>query len=497
MKTEQPLRFLRRPPAVPLGQPRGRPAAGRPRRLRVGHGAGRRLLLRELLARRRAHRLQLRPRRHPAGLDGRRRRRLAPAGHRPRRPRPLPPLVPGRLRDRLHRRPRRRDERAGLHRPARRHRPAPAHRRRQGDQPARPLDARRQGADARLQPPRPRRRWTPTSSARRTGRWSRALPRPAASGADRCRAATAAAPCSVARPAAATTTSSSSTCREATSMRLTPHEGPGSFPSGRFSPDGRTVYLSSNAGRDLAAFARVALGDDGRPGPIEVLAARDDAELAEFALDESGATAALVWNVAGRDELALLDLATARSTPGPALPAETAGGLRFSRDGRLLALRRLRLRGPLRRLGARAPLGPPPPGDPQPAPRRGPGAAGAAGAWCASRPTTGSRSAAGSTGPAGATAPGRWSSASTAVPRGRSGRCSTPPTRRCSRGASPSSRPTCAARRASASASSTSTTGRCESRPSRTSRTASPMSSRRASPTPSGSASWAARTAAT
>ena len=119
--------------------------------------------------------------------------------------------------------------------------------------------------------------------------------------------------------------------------RLTPHEGPGSFPSGRFSPDGRTVYLSSNAGRDLAAFARVALGDDGRPGPIEVLAAREDAELAEFALDETGATAALVWNVAGRDELAFLDLATARSTPGPALPAETAGGLRFSRDGRLLA----------------------------------------------------------------------------------------------------------------------------------------------------------------
>jgi dipeptidyl aminopeptidase/acylaminoacyl peptidase len=120
-------------------------------------------------------------------------------------------------------------------------------------------------------------------------------------------------------------------------VRLTPHEGPGSSPNGRFSPDGRTVYLSSNAGRDLAAFARVALGDDGRPGPIEVLAAREDAELAEFAIDESGATAALIWNVAGRDELVFFDLATARSTPGPALPAETAGGLRFSRDGRLLA----------------------------------------------------------------------------------------------------------------------------------------------------------------
>jgi Tol biopolymer transport system component len=52
-------------------------------------------------------------------------------------------------------------------------------------------------------------------------------------------------------------------------VRVTPHEGSGSFPNGRFSPDGRTVYLSSNAGRDLAAFTRIAIGDDGRPGPID------------------------------------------------------------------------------------------------------------------------------------------------------------------------------------------------------------------------------------
>src|SRR5262249_8535842 len=107
--------------------------------------------------------------------------------------------------------------------------------------------------------------------------------------------------------------------------RVPPQQGPGRFPDRPFSPDARTVYLSSNAGRDLAAFARVALGDEGRPGPIEVLAAREDAELAEFALDETGALAALVWNVAGRDELAFFDLAMARSTPGPGLPAGAAG----------------------------------------------------------------------------------------------------------------------------------------------------------------------------
>ena len=119
---------------------------------------------------------------------------------------------------------------------------------------------------------------------------------------------------------------------------LTPHEGPGTFDGGRFSPDGRRVYLSSNQGRDLTAFGRVVLDGQGRPGPIEVLAARDDGELQEFAIDDSGSVAALFWNVAGRSVLAFVDLATGRSRPGPALPAENAFTPVFSRDGRKLAL---------------------------------------------------------------------------------------------------------------------------------------------------------------
>jgi len=118
---------------------------------------------------------------------------------------------------------------------------------------------------------------------------------------------------------------------------LTPHRPPAQFGGGSFSPDGRTIYLSTDADRDLAAFARVHLGADGKPGPIEVIAARPDAELDSFVVSEDGATAVLVWNVAGRSELAFLDLASGRSTPGPALPAELVGGLDLSRDGRLLA----------------------------------------------------------------------------------------------------------------------------------------------------------------
>jgi dipeptidyl aminopeptidase/acylaminoacyl peptidase len=120
--------------------------------------------------------------------------------------------------------------------------------------------------------------------------------------------------------------------------RLTPHEGPGSFGGGLFSPDGRIVYLSSNQGRELAAFARVVLGEDGQPGPIEVLAAREDAELQGFRISEDGTTTALVWNEAGRSELSFLDLASGELVPGPALPAAIVSDLTFSRDGRLLAM---------------------------------------------------------------------------------------------------------------------------------------------------------------
>ena len=117
---------------------------------------------------------------------------------------------------------------------------------------------------------------------------------------------------------------------------LTPHEGPGNF-DGRLSPDGRTVWLSSDKDRDLPAFGRIRLGTDGRPGPIEVVAARPDAGLQSFEVDEAGKRALLVWNVAGRSELALLDLATGRSRPVTGAPFDVVGGMSRSRDGRLWA----------------------------------------------------------------------------------------------------------------------------------------------------------------
>lgn len=119
---------------------------------------------------------------------------------------------------------------------------------------------------------------------------------------------------------------------------LTPHEGPGSFTKGLFSPDGQTIYLSANHERELIALARIQLSSSGEPGPVEVLAGRDDAELYDFEISADGDTAALIWSVAGKHELALLDLATLQLTPGPRLPGEQVQSCRWSPDSRLLAL---------------------------------------------------------------------------------------------------------------------------------------------------------------
>ncbi len=118
---------------------------------------------------------------------------------------------------------------------------------------------------------------------------------------------------------------------------LTPHEGPGSF-SGEFAKDGRSVYLETNANRDRTAFARMELSANGKPGKVTILAQRDDAELGGFTLDDAGTTAALLWNVSGKSELELINLQTGKAISRPKLPAELAGGLEFSRDGKSLAL---------------------------------------------------------------------------------------------------------------------------------------------------------------
>ena len=103
----------------------------------------------------------------------------------------------------------------------------------------------------------------------------------------------------------------------------------------RLSPDGRTLYLISNKDRDLP-LSHGRLDQEGQPGPIEVLAARDDGELAGGAMNEQGTLVALLWNIAGRSELSFYDTVTGKTKAGPKLPAEIAGAPEFSDAGRRL-----------------------------------------------------------------------------------------------------------------------------------------------------------------
>jgi dipeptidyl aminopeptidase/acylaminoacyl peptidase len=123
-----------------------------------------------------------------------------------------------------------------------------------------------------------------------------------------------------------------------TEVLLTRHTPPAES-SGEIAPDGRTVYLTTNNDRDRLAFGRIRIGADGKPGAFEVIAERGDAEVDDFALSHDGATAAIVWNAAGKSQLALVDLAAARPAITPiAVPDDIVDGVTFSRDGKRLAM---------------------------------------------------------------------------------------------------------------------------------------------------------------
>ncbi|MFC5065826.1 S9 family peptidase [Actinomycetospora atypica] len=105
----------------------------------------------------------------------------------------------------------------------------------------------------------------------------------------------------------------------------------------RFTPDGSRMLVLTDGGRERAALVAVDVATDARPMFPEVLAERVDAELEQFALTEDAATAALVWNVAGRSEVDLLDLTTGKPAPYSP-PGDVVSSAIFSHDGDSLVL---------------------------------------------------------------------------------------------------------------------------------------------------------------
>ncbi|WP_327692743.1 S9 family peptidase [Streptomyces sp. NBC_00459] len=123
---------------------------------------------------------------------------------------------------------------------------------------------------------------------------------------------------------------------------------------GRFSPDGLTLWLRSDADREYAALFALALDADGEMRERAVVAQREDQELELLAMAHDGRTAVLVWNAQGAGELELVETSPACHAPdsvGPArpvsLPHEVVTRVVAAGPGRML----LALSGSQRRPG--------------------------------------------------------------------------------------------------------------------------------------------------
>ena len=100
----------------------------------------------------------------------------------------------------------------------------------------------------------------------------------------------------------------------------------------RFGITGRQLYVHTDAGRDRPALLAVTLRGSGSVTSVHLLAGRPDDDLDLVALDQSGVRAAVVWNVAGRSEVELLDLRSGRVEPLSFGPGAVVGGAAFTRD---------------------------------------------------------------------------------------------------------------------------------------------------------------------
>ncbi|MFC8430953.1 S9 family peptidase [Streptomyces sp. NPDC057253] len=123
---------------------------------------------------------------------------------------------------------------------------------------------------------------------------------------------------------------------------------------GRFSPDGRTLWLRSDADREYAALFAVALDADGTPLGRTVVAQRADSGLELLTTADDGRTAVLAWNVRGAVELDVVETPAGQGLAaviGPArpvpLPHEVVTRVTAAGTGRLL----LALSGSQRRPG--------------------------------------------------------------------------------------------------------------------------------------------------
>ncbi|MGW7200202.1 S9 family peptidase [Streptomyces chryseus] len=89
---------------------------------------------------------------------------------------------------------------------------------------------------------------------------------------------------------------------------------------GRFSPDGRTLWLRSDAEREFPALLAVTLGEDAAFSGLRPVLEREAAGLELLTVCDDGASAELAWNVHGATELETVALPGAGAVGADAAP---------------------------------------------------------------------------------------------------------------------------------------------------------------------------------
>jgi dipeptidyl aminopeptidase/acylaminoacyl peptidase len=113
---------------------------------------------------------------------------------------------------------------------------------------------------------------------------------------------------------------------------LTPHEGDAIYSNIRFTPDSKTIYLSSDQDRDFENLAKIELPN----GKLTYLE-NEKREISGMILSENGRYMAYTANLDGYGELFVKDMQTGKMVNLPKMPKGIVGGLSFTKTGDKLA----------------------------------------------------------------------------------------------------------------------------------------------------------------
>ena len=113
-----------------------------------------------------------------------------------------------------------------------------------------------------------------------------------------------------------------------------PSDTPVSYGDALFGPDARSVIATSDEGSDFRGLVEISLAD----GAVTPLTEGLNWDVASVELSDDGRVLAYVTNEDGYSKLHLRDLRTRRALPQPELPTGVVGGIKFSPDGRSLAI---------------------------------------------------------------------------------------------------------------------------------------------------------------